>query len=377
MNGLNLLLGEGPMSSSPSIAARSSRHYRLSIQALDQIYSARLGKEIAPALERLPAAAKMFLLRTGPVRTRIDALFERSYDANWDAEGELLADFEDLYRYVCRAVTAASSAGNGRFFDDTVVLSGPKPFECCAWVGGAEEAEDIRLLFAEQMSKSVGIEPCVLVEMDEQKIGMARAALEILGSIDLRLLTDVVANVRHICLIDYERWVQMSPGEYRDIGQSVSSHNVPSTCFFSLESFSSIEKLTEAVYHEALHKKLSNLILSSEILKPGFDFSATPTFLSHWNRNTSWNSNVWGADRALYAYHVYVHLLVLYGAMLRGDLPSTNDLSTSWISRRFEHSAKRAADLGAWLSAHEPAWAGREGAQLMAMLSNAAAEYRQ
>ena len=145
----------------------------------------------------------------------------------------------------------------------------------------------------------------------------------------------------------------MEDGEYREIGQSVSSHEVPSSTFFSGYVLASLPLLAESLYHEALHKKLSNTIVAGDILRDGYDTHTSKRFHSYWNRDFSWNSNQWELDRALYAYHVYVHLLVYYSLLSRAgaveELAPISDLSSAFVEQRCGEAHERALALRGWL----------------------------
>jgi hypothetical protein len=158
----------------------------------------------------------------------------------------------------------------------------------------------------------------------------------------------------------------MDETDYREIGQSVSSHMIPSTCFFSYHSLNSDESLAEAIYHEALHKKLSNTIITKRILVKDFDAEVGPKFISSWNRDTSWNPNRWGFDRALYAYHVYAHLIPFYGAIL--ERKDVFRLDTDLCFQRRLISLKRATEIGQWLHGHQDRCLGADGRELLRKL---------
>ncbi len=175
---------------------------------------------------------------------------------------------------------------------------------------------------------------------------MFLAAQTVLAEISPMAARDVALNVRYVAYIDYQSWTDLEDDEYREIGQSISSHLVPSCCFFSGHSFISIDRLVEGLFHEALHKKLSNTLVAFPLLNSTFASSTSKRFFSYWNVDTPWNSNLWEFDRALYAYHVYVHLAVLYDDLA---LIPHKHFPESIVRIQLGRCIERATALGNWI----------------------------
>ncbi|WP_274009832.1 hypothetical protein [Vibrio parahaemolyticus] len=178
------------------------------------------------------------------------------------------------------------------------------------------EHATIKKLFSEHMADTVGTVRCCIVDPEAEHIEMLIKALSLLDKLHPNLADEITYHVKYIALID-----TLDPNlrqGYREIAQGVSSHSIPSTCFFSYHSFKSVEILAEAIYHESLHKKLSNTLYINNYLKTDIKYSGK--FCSHWNKPSPWNSNKWEYDRVLYANHFYSHLYSLYKEKVAIDL---------------------------------------------------------
>lgn len=317
----------------------------------------------------------VFLLRSGPVRYRLAGLLSALTEPNSET------NVEGAYRALCLPFhayveAAREHSGTDRLshagFDLGARLTEPYPYVTSAWrdsayVGptGWSESRSVEQMFTFEMGGSVGRVRCVLRPVEEEYLQRFGSSLAGLSNIDPGLARDVAANVRHVCLIDFPGYESRDDSEYREIGQSVSSHMVPGCCFFSIYSVACGDRLAEALYHEALHKKLSNLIETKSIMKRGYDAARAPCFLSDWNKSTRWNSNRWEFDRALYAYHVYVHLYVLYCDQTVSD---AGTFSKEWIAKRRSVVNERQTALGEWLESHREECLGMEGEGLLEFL---------
>ena len=128
------------------------------------------------------------------------------------------------------------------------------------------EALSIEVLF-HRLIPSAGAEPCVLRPMTTHQVECLELAIEELDAICPEITRDFALHVRHVCLMDVARWHSMEDSEYREIGQSMSRHVVPSCVFLSLHAFRSQQELRESLLHESLHRKLGNLVYSEDILR--------------------------------------------------------------------------------------------------------------
>ena len=53
-------------------------------------------------------------------------------------------------------------------------------------------------------------------------------------------------------------------------------------------------------------------MLTRSVFRDGFDSERANLIRATWNRHLSWNSADWSTDRALFAFHVYIHLALFF-----------------------------------------------------------------
>jgi len=91
---------------------------------------------------------------------------------------------------------------------------------------------------------------------------------------------------------------------------------MPGTIFLDASVLANVWQAAEALLHESLHHKLYDLQHSHSILRRGYLTTAAPKIRAPWNRSFN-GSNEWPVDRALAAFHVYVHLAFLFSIIER------------------------------------------------------------
>ena len=383
---LSQLSSAGPILDSRSILPKSNRRYARALAWIE--YEMGIDdKEGAlwKLLNHMPPKDRIFLLRCAGVRSNIDSLCTALHEPHND-QHQLTCLYESICVPFEEYVKQVSCSSNefeqldwlqiGADFNH--VLIEPLPFVVSAWgedirteVGTKwSEAAMVSALFQEHMASTVGAEQCALRPMSCIVHQRLESVLEPLAEFHPAVMLDLVMNVRHICMIDFCRWDSMDDDEYREIGQSVSSHLVPSTCFFSYHSLTTRERLVEALYHEALHKKLSNTILAYSILRADYDSENAVKFCADWNVDSEWNSNTWEFDRALYAYHVYVHLYLFYAAVIESDSRQLA-LDRDWCIDRHASVKFRAHKLGVWVEEHKAKYMSQSGLTLLKYLNEA------
>lgn len=361
---LESLTSDGPFCNSLQIMIRANTRYHRMIDWIDQ----ELGigcpqSKVGLGLGSLSADERNFLLRCGTVRVLADRLSALLHSADKNTRRDALLEAYHALQQPFQAVEKARLIDQARdwrntwsaaHFDCRRLLSECFPFLMSAWVGiekqddqpnNWNEARDVEELFRKEIP-TAGAEECCLRPLTEAQCSLIEQAVEAIQALCVHTAYDILINVRHVCYIDYSRWPHMTDAEYRDIAQSLSRNNVPSCIFLSCHAFASIDDLAESIYHEALHRKLSNLIHARQILRPGYHWKESPRFRCQWNRHFSWGSHEWPFDRALDAYHVYVHLYVYYGAVLE-LMP--DQFSLDRAARRREVAHARAMSLGEWL----------------------------
>lgn len=378
---LREMSSSGPFSDSQKILRDANSWYRHTLTWLEvDLGVADREDALWRKLNTLSPASRSFVFRSGPVRALIDNLASELFRQPASASHpDVLDAYEKLRRSLKGVPELEHDEQSADYrplwreagYDVETVLAEPFPYLLSGWSGTKNgthpentsnwsESLEVQRLFEAHMADSVGTEECVLRPLSVDRAQQIETALECLQRICVHVVHDVVVNVRHICMIDFARWQSMADSDYREIGQSVSSHIVPSCCFFSLHSFSTMPLLIEAIYHEALHKKLSNLIYAKKILRDYYDALSAPRFHSYWNLSTRWNSNQWEFDRAMYAFHLYAHLVVLYGTVLEME-GEQEELPRAWCVDRRKVSLERAKAIGAWLYQHADGCMGPDG----------------
>jgi hypothetical protein len=186
-----------------------------------------------------------------------------------------------------------------------------------AWVWWDDRAEDIlgnrfRSLFEREIAHSISSKPAVLRTPDERLQKALRMGSQLLHTLLPDLSRSVLAHVHVVAVVDVSDKRQWEREIRADLCQNVSTHAIPGTIFLSPSPLRSSWHAAEALLHEAAHKKLSDLVLTRSIFRPGFAAATARTIRAVWNSPLSWNPNEWSTDRALFAFHVYVHLALFF-----------------------------------------------------------------
>jgi hypothetical protein len=326
-----------------------------------------------------------FVLRSGPIRKRADCLCSLLHAGKLESErSEVFSAYEKLSTPIraLRYETLTNDGHNSQSrweragFDLRKQLSDSFPYTVSAWIGTTslptcsrlwDEASEVAVLFPDAIM-TAGAEKCAVRPFSEEQCERIEKAIEIVENVCSETAYDIVVNVRHICYMDYARWQLMEPDEYRNIAQSLSRSTMPSCIFLSCHAFTSQDDLVESIYHESLHRKLANLIQTRLILKESYDWQTSPRFVCSWNKHFSWGSNDWPFDRALDAFHVYVHLSVFYGAVIEKAI---GELDGRRSAARRKISYDRACILGDWLYSAARECLGSEGMGLLETLQGA------
>ena len=106
----------------------------------------------------------------------------------------------------------------------------------------------------------------------------------------------------------------------------------------------------------------------TDILRKGFDPDSAPKFFSYWNQFTEWNSNEWEFDRALFAFHLYANLVLLYRVLMAGE--ESEYMPRSWVLKRGAESRERATALRDWLITHSEGHLGSDGLPFISFISS-------
>ena len=240
-------------------------------------------------------------------------------------------------------------------YDDRVLSSGDLPiisngqFATFAatndvFLRNPREFSFINETFQSEMSMLVGDRRCSIRPIGSNHRHLIEDAIASLHKISELITQDIILNVKYICMLDYYDWSLQDENDYGEIGQSVSSHLVPSTIFLSKYVVENKNLLMESIFHESLHKKLSNFLVVQKLLLDDDTKRNMKKYHSYWNIDTKWNSNKWEVDRVLYAFHVYVHLVAYYNDFVKSNM---FDWSDAIVQKNT--SIERAQALLCWL----------------------------
>ena len=353
-----------PFSSSVAIIRRSNARYLRMMKFL----SNRFQNDWADILQSKSKHEQCFILRSPSLRISADHLAMSLDNPQLEREAWILR-MNDLFDGLRECGPSLERSGFSLFEP----ILDEFPFVTSAWSEtGREnvwnEFEDIKSLF-EAVIPSAGAEDCVLRHMESFRVEQIEKSIKAMMTLLPELIAEIAVNVRLIALIDYARWKDMDDSEYREIGESMSRHCFPSTIFLSLHAFRGQSHLVDSLFHEALHRKLGNIFYAYSIFRNDYDAYQGPRFECLWNTNLHWNSNRWPFDRALDAYHVYVHLFIFYGMLLEQQALMFGEPDEVRESR--ERARERAEQLGTWLGSNACDCLEKEGVLLLRFLSDA------
>lgn len=148
-----------------------------------------------------------------------------------------------------------------------------------------------------------------LLEPTDTQIRSLRDAVDLLGSLVPDLAASVATHLHMIAL------VAVPPGQRL---LSASNSTLPGALFLSRTA--SLDRLAgaEAILHEVTHQRLYDLMLCHRLYVPGYSAATSPHVVPPWYAAESGRKTAWTADRAVAAFHVYAHLVVLWSAALAG-----------------------------------------------------------
>ena len=242
---------------------------------------------------------------------------------------------------------------------------------------GARGAMDgyFQALFDQEIADSVSSRTVVLREPSPDMLEQMKVGEAILGQLVPELWSSVIGHVRLVAVLDTSDRSQWNKATRPDVCQNVSTHAIPSTIFLSPSPLRTPWHAAEALLHEAAHKKLSDLVLTRSVFTEGFDSERANLIRAPWNRHLSWNSANWSTDRALFAFHVYVHLALFFEKTEAEDVEG-HGFGAPPLSFRLERakSLDRATYLGAKLRSEQNDL-GSDGKELVTWLSDVLAMF--
>jgi hypothetical protein len=245
-----------------------------------------------------------------------------------------------------------------------------------AWIWSADRSPDplgsfFQDLFEVEIATSISSSRAALRDPDHDMSAAIANGSDLLRELLPDLSTGVLAHVQLIGIVDVADESARHGPTRIDLCQNVSTHAIPGTIFLSPSPLRSAWHAAEALLHEGLHKKLSDLVLTRSIFRRGFSAASSRTIRAVWNPPLSWNPNDWSIDRALFAFHVYVHLALFFAtALTRADLISRFGPPEGMNLARLARGAmERARYLGTGLREDSAAELGDDGYALLEWLS--------
>ena len=243
--------------------------------------------------------------------------------------------------------------------------------------GGERGAMDsyFQALFDQEIADSVSSSKVELRQPSPEILDQLKCGEALLAELMPDLWRSVSGHVRLIAILDTCDRSQWCKPTRADVCQNVSTHAIPSTVFLSPSPLRTAWHAAEALLHEAAHKKLSDLVLTRSIFREGFDSESADSIRALWNPHLSWNSANWSTDRALFAFHVYVHLALFF------ELAEGKDLEYCGFGApppSFRGERAKALDRATYLGAKlmsQRGDLGRDGRELVAWLSDVLAMF--
>ena len=232
-------------------------------------------------------------------------------------------------------------------------------------------------LFDQEIAGSVSSGKVELRQPTPRILEQLERGEELLTKLVPDLWRSVSGHVRLIAILDTSDRTQWSKPTRSDVCQNVSTHAIPSTVFLSPSPLRTAWHAAEALLHEAAHKKLSDIVLTRSVFKDGFDSEKAETIRALWNPHLSWNSADWSTDRALFAFHVYIHLALFFELAEREDVDryGFGAPPPSFRGER-EKALDRATYLGTKLQFGDDGDLGPDGRELVAWLSDVLAMFK-
>ena len=303
-----------------------------------------------------PALRRRILL-AAPVQTRIESVAAATL-----AGIELNAQATRLHASELGCILVEATHSDGRWHDSSAPLVDSQDLKTHAWIDldATEPLSEHRLISRDfvDLFPTAGAMPCTVRGMALSQRQEIESVLEESQVHGICIASEILFNVRHICFIDYADWELLPKKLFREIGTSMSRHQIPGAIFLSEHAFESRRILLESLFHEALHRKLGYILRTRDILKRNYSAGESPKFDSPWARRQAWNTSLWPFDRVLDAWHVYAHLVVLYLAMQDAEW-SIDPLDV--IESRLSECFERYVAIDKWIDNYGSMCWGTEG----------------
>jgi hypothetical protein len=148
-----------------------------------------------------------------------------------------------------------------------------------------------------------------------------------------------------------------------DLPASLMTRGIPGTIFLSRATLDAPVRIAEGLLHESLHHKYVDISIARQVLavRP----QTAPTIAAFWRRSPQGRAGEWNVDKALAAFHVYVHLCLLHVAILAA---SRRAISTPGSLESLQEAFGKALYLGHELERTALPALGADGKELLAWL---------
>jgi hypothetical protein len=203
-------------------------------------------------------------------------------------------------------------------------------------------------LYRRELIAGSGSEELVLRAPDQAMRANLIEGSRLLAKIVPQLSESIFAHVSLIGVIDVADRSKWSAPDRPGLFESGSKNTVPASLFLSPNALRSSWNAAEALFHEGCHQKLFDLVATHSIHRPGYRAEDSVRVVAVWNRSVPGNSNEWTVDRALVAFHVYVHLGFFFLVIAGRHAEEAADSSTPGRMEPFS-AARRAFDRARYL----------------------------
>lgn len=210
--------------------------------------------------------------------------------------------------------TPLQALGIGRSKDGFV---GKPPMHIVTWkpqqiTADFEFASEFKTIIEQEIEPGFALGPVQMRPFTPEEYHTLQLGLAILPRISPRLAQEPLVHVRAIGLVDLIGVTGEKDYAGSNLIMQRSNNNVPGAIFLSPRALEHPITAAEGLLHEALHHKMTNLVTVLDIFVDGFDRDNYPPILANWNRASPNNSKLWQLDRALFAFHFYVHICAYY-----------------------------------------------------------------
>lgn len=301
---------------------------------------------IRPDVERfvrLDGPYRAFLVRSYPFELIVRSL-ERPTDERNDESRQVFESVVEKLSAVSHDPEHMVHTCIHSGFDLEHVLTSPFPLTVSAVCPDAKnwEAALLQHSFDSQFSARMGISATKVLPFSPEHLQMLHGALHYLRRVYGPVVDQVTMNVRQF---GYFSFANAAESEKHSIAMAFTYRSAPGVSFFSHKAFTSPYQLAETVFHESLHNKWAVMCMLDRIFVPEYDGTSGEEFVSPWAQYEA--DRLWPYDRAIAAYHVYVHLYAYYGYHIENlELEAERH---EYIDEKLKAIRYKMAVIGAWL----------------------------